>query len=104
MAATGKRSTRTLWLILAVCAAPLVASYAAYYLLPSRQSINYGELLPTRTAPALAGTRADGAAWKLGDEQGHWAIVLAADAACDESCATRLYATRQARTDRKSVV
>lgn len=98
MAATGKRSTRTLWLILAVCAAPLVASYTAYYLLPSRQSTNYGELLPTQPAPALAGTRADGAAWRLEDEKGRWAIVLAADAACDESCAARLYATRQART------
>ena len=98
MAAPGKRSTRTLWLILAVCAAPLVASFTAYYLMPTRQSVNYGELLPTQPAPPLAGTRADGSAWTLDGEKGHWTIVVAAPAACDDACAARLYATRQART------
>ena len=98
MAAPGKRSTRTLWLILAVCAAPLVASYTAYYLLPSRQPVNYGELLPTQLAPAIAGTRSDGSAWTLRDEEGHWTIVVVAPAACGDACAARLYATRQART------
>ena len=98
MADERRRSRRTLWIVLAVCAAPLVASYTAYYLLPARQAINYGELLPTQIAPPLAGRLADGAAWTLGDEKGHWTIVVAADAACDEGCAERLYATRQART------
>ena len=98
MAAPGKRSTRTLWLILAVCAAPLVASYTAYYLMPAREPTSYGELLPTQPAPALDGTRADGTAWTLDGEKGHWTIVVVAPAACDDSCAARLYATRQART------
>ena len=98
MAAPGKRSTRTLWLILAVCAAPLVASYTAYYLMPARQSVNYGELLPTQPAPPLAGTHADGSAWTLDGEKGHWTIVVVAPAECDDPCAARLYATRQART------
>ena len=98
MAAPGKRSTRTLWLILAVCAAPLVASYTAYYLMPAREPTSYGELLPTQLAPALDGTRADGTAWTLDGEKGHWTILVVAPAACDDSCAARLYATRQART------
>lgn len=97
MAGTEKRNMRTLWLILAVCAAPLVASYTAYYLMPARDSVAYGELLPTQPAPLLAGTRADGKAWTLEDEKGHWTIVVAAPAACDDACAARLYATRQAR-------
>jgi len=98
MAEPSKRNLRTLWLILAVCAAPLVASYTAYYLMPARESVNYGELLPTQAAPVLAGTRADGSAWTLDGEKGHWTIVVAAPAACDDACAARLYATRQART------
>lgn len=92
------RSNRTLWLILAVCAAPMVAALVAYFLMPPPESKHYGELLPTQPAPVIAGTRADGSAWKLSDERGHWVMIFAAPADCDPSCATRLYATRQART------
>ena len=93
-----KRNLRTLWLILAVCAAPVVGSFAAYYLLPAREGTSYGELLPTQPAPQLAGTRADGRTWTLADERGRWVVVVAAPAACDDACGARLYATRQART------
>jgi hypothetical protein len=98
VSAEPKRSLRTLWLILAVCAAPVIASFAAYYLLPARGGGNYGELLPTQPAPRLAGVRADGAPWTLDGERGRWVVVLAAPAPCDERCAARLHATRQART------
>ena len=98
MSDPAKRNLRTMWLILAVCAAPVIASFAAYYLLPAREGSNYGELLPTQPAPHLTGTRADGKAWTIEDERGHWIVVVAAPAACDERCAARLYATRQART------
>jgi hypothetical protein len=92
------RSRLTLWLVLAVCAAPVVLSFAAYYLMPARDTTNYGELLPTGPAPPLAGKRAGGGAWSLADERNRWVIVVAAPAACDDACAKRLYATRQART------
>ncbi|MEO8485261.1 MAG: hypothetical protein ABI585_02885 [Betaproteobacteria bacterium] len=98
MSARGTRSLRTLWLIFAVCAAPVVASFAVYYLMPAPAGGSYGELLPTQPAPHLAGTRADGRAWTIGEERGHWVVVVAAAAACDDACAARLYATRQART------
>jgi hypothetical protein len=98
MSDPAKRNLRTMWLILAVCIAPVAASFGAYYLLPARDGSNYGELLPTQPAPHLAGTRADGAAWTLEDERGHWVVVVAAPASCDDACATRLLATRQART------
>ena len=98
MTEPARRNLRTLWLILAVCAAPVIASFAAYYLLPSRDGSNYGELLPTQAAPHLTGTRADGTPWSLEGERGHWVLVVAAPAHCDERCAARLYATRQART------
>ena len=78
MAAPGKRSTRTLWLILAVCAAPLVASYTAYYLMPAREPTSYGELLPTRPPP-------DGGV--LADFKGRWVLAVAAPSGCDTHCA-----------------
>ena len=93
-----KGSLRTLWLILAVCAAPVIGSFAAYYLLPTKPGSSYGELLPTQPAPPLTGARADGAPWRIEDERGRWVVVLAAPAACDAPCAARLHATRQART------
>jgi hypothetical protein len=96
--APAKRNLRTMWLILAVCAAPVVLSFAFYFLLPSRTSSNYGELLPTQAAPHLTGTRADGKPWAIEDARGRWIIVVAAPAACDERCDARLHATRQART------
>ena len=96
--APAKRNLRTMWLILAVCAAPMVLSFAFYFLMPARTSSNYGELLPTQSAPHLTGTRRDGKPWAIEDERGRWAVVIAAPAACDERCAALLYATRQART------
>ena len=98
MSAPAKRNLRTMWLILAVCAAPMVLSFAFYFLLPSRTSSSYGELLPTQAAPPLTGTRMDGKPWAIEDERGRWVIVIAAPAACDERCGALLHATRQART------
>jgi hypothetical protein len=92
-----RRSTRTLWLILGVCLAPVVLSYAAFYLLPSRPTTNYGELVAS-PAPPVAGTLADGRRWSLADERGRWVLLVAAAAPCDAACERALYATRQART------
>jgi hypothetical protein len=72
-----KRNLRTLWLILAVCAAPVVLSFAFYFLMPRATSSNYGELLPTQAAPPLTGTRADGKPWSIEDERGAWVVVFA---------------------------
>jgi len=92
-----KRSTRTLWLILGVCLAPVVLSYAAFYLLPSRPTTNYGELVAA-PAPPVAGALADGRPWSLADERGRWVLLVAAPAPCEATCERALYATRQART------
>jgi hypothetical protein len=84
-----RRSRRTLILIAAVAVAPVVASYAAYYLFPRDKHVNYGELMPTGAAP-------DGGI--LADFKGRWVVVMSSPGACDASCAAALYATRQART------
>ncbi len=92
------RSRRTLWLVLAVCLAPIVASYAAYYLFPRDSRANYGELLATAPLPPIAGKRLDGTRVALADLGGKWLLVVAAPGACAADCERRLYAMRQART------
>ncbi|MFO1311923.1 MAG: cytochrome c oxidase subunit I [Burkholderiales bacterium] len=84
-----RKSRRTLLLIALVAVAPVIASYAAYYLFPRDKQVNYGELLPTRPPPG-------GDA--LAEFKGRWILVFAAPAACDAPCGASLYATRQART------
>lgn len=85
--------------ILAVCAAPVIASYFTYYVIRPQGRTNYGELiaapmpsiatLPVRT---LAGDASD-----LADVDGKWTMVAIEDADCDADCESRLYALRQVR-------
>lgn len=91
---TGKR---TLLMIAATVVAPVVLSYGFYFLSPRGTFINYGELLPTRAAPAISGVRADGSPFRIAQAQGRWTIVIAVAGACDAACGKMLYATRQAR-------
>ncbi len=96
-AAPGK-GRRTLLLIAAIVAAPVVASYVAYYLFPRDQRTNYGMLLPTEPAPAIRGSRDNGAPFRLEDLRGRWVLLVSARGDCDPGCERKLYATRQART------
>ena len=85
-------------LVLAVCAAPVVASYLSYFVLRPEGRSNYGALiLPTRAMPALtlttlAGQRVDAAALK-----GQWLLVAVGPSSCDAACEKRLYTQRQLR-------
>jgi hypothetical protein len=89
---------RTLFLIAALALAPIVASYVVYYGFPRPPGVNYGTLLPTRPAPAIDGTRADGSSFGLGDLRGRWVLLATGRGDCDPVCERGLYATRQART------
>jgi hypothetical protein len=89
---------RKLLLIAGICIAPVLASYAFYYLSPRGAGVNYGTLLPTRPAPALDGMRSDGAPFRLADLHGRWILLIDAGARCDALCERLLYASRQART------
>ena len=92
-----RRGKRVLVLLAAVCIAPVLASYAVYYLFPRTAAVNYGTLLPTAAAPAIEGTNADGAPFRLADLRGRWVLLLAESGRCEAACEGRLYATRQAR-------
>lgn len=95
---TVRKNRRMMYLIALIAAAPAVASYSIYYFFPPDKRVNYGELLPTRPAPALQGTAADGAPFVFGSLAGKWVLAIAAPSACDPGCVQALYATRQART------
>jgi len=88
---------RTLVLLALVCAAPVIASYVAYYWLRPAAQVNYGEL-EARPAPEIAGVGDDGAPWRLSSLRGRWILLIPADIACAAPCERALYATRQART------
>ncbi|MEO8299685.1 MAG: hypothetical protein ABI574_17960 [Burkholderiales bacterium] len=99
------RRTRTgrikMLLLLALCAAPVVASYFTYYVLRPGGRTNYGTLIePMRTLPAAAQlplTDLQGRPVDPARLRGQWLLVVVADGACDAQCETLLYAQRQLR-------
>lgn len=85
--------------VLAVCAAPVVASYLAYFVVRPEARNNYGALIePSRALPAaLALRRLDGTAVDAHSLHGQWLLVAVGPSACDAGCERRLYMQRQLR-------
>jgi cytochrome oxidase Cu insertion factor (SCO1/SenC/PrrC family) len=91
------KSRASLWLIAALCVAPVAASYVAYYLLPPARHTNYGELV---NAPPLPDSRvrlADGAPFAMSALRGKWVLLIADAAQCPEACRRKLFTLRQLR-------
>jgi hypothetical protein len=87
-----------LYLLLAVCVAPVIASYTAYYLLPPSGRTNYGALVePQRPLPALSLRRLDGTAVEAASLRGSWLMVQVDGGGCDAACAKKLWQMRQLR-------
>jgi hypothetical protein len=85
-------------LVLAVCAAPVIASYFTYFVVRPQARTNYGTLiLPTRTMPDLALRRLDGTPLASAALRGQWLLVVVGPAACDAPCEQRLFMQRQLR-------
>lgn len=85
--------------ILAVCAAPLIASYFTYYVLKPQARTNYGTLLDPRNypIPVLNATTLDGKPTGLDAYQGKWIMLQADGAECGQACQTKLLEMRQLR-------
>jgi cytochrome oxidase Cu insertion factor (SCO1/SenC/PrrC family) len=85
--------------VLAVCAAPLIASYFTYYVLKPETRTNYGTLLDPRQhpIPAIGARTLDGRPIELTDFKGKWLMVQASPAQCLEPCRKRLHDMRQLR-------
>jgi hypothetical protein len=85
--------------VLAVCAAPVIASYFTYYVIRPQGRTNYGELIqPTRGLPGdlplrdLQGRPVVAASLKQ-----QWLLVSVGSSACDADCDKRLFLQRQLR-------
>lgn len=88
-----------MFLLLLVCAAPVMASYFTYYVVRPEGRRNFGALIePQRPLPAtLMGRTLDGQEVPLSQLQGQWLLLSASPAACDAQCETHLYLQRQLR-------
>ena len=97
-----RRARLKMLAILLVCAAPVIASYLAYYVIKPSGRVNYGALIePQRGVPIGLNRRTtaplDGAATSLAHYRGKWLLVGIAPGACDKACTDHLYALRQIR-------
>jgi cytochrome oxidase Cu insertion factor (SCO1/SenC/PrrC family) len=89
-----------LFAVLAICAAPLIASYLTYYVIKPQGRTNYGALIDPRNYPipaALGATTLDGKPSGLDAFKGKWVMLQVSDAECDKACRTRLHDMRQLR-------
>jgi hypothetical protein len=89
------------WKMLAlmlVCAAPVIASYLAFYVIRPEGRKNYGDLIqPARALPEVKAQLLDGTAVPLPALQGQWLLVSVAGGACNLACQKHIYWTRQLR-------
>lgn len=84
--------------ILAVCAAPVVASYLSYYVIKPEGRTNYGELLdPQRDVSGVQAVTLDARALTLGQFRGKWVMLAVDSGACDARCESKLVSIRQVR-------
>jgi hypothetical protein len=89
-----------LFVLLFVCAAPIIASYVTYYIIKPSGRTNYGAFIDQRShpMPKLASTTLDGRPETLENYAGKWIMVKVGGGACDQACTKQLFAMRQLRT------
>ncbi len=114
-----KTGRLTLYLVIAVCIAPVLLSYWMYYGVRPEGRTNYGELVIPQQAVTSVKTellaKPDQESglldviktWptndprhafaQLGDFRGRWLMVWVGPAACDEQCRDQLWQMRQVR-------
>jgi hypothetical protein len=79
-----------------VCLAPVILSYAFYYLRTPSKTSNYGTFIePQRPAQALKLTQLDGKPLAIDSFRKRFIMVTSHPASCDEQCAKLLYTSRQ---------
>lgn len=87
--------------VLLVCAAPVVASYFAYFVVRPEGRTNYSDLivppLPIPSSGALPLAELTGRPVDAASLQGQWLLVVVAAAACDAQCEKLLVLQRQLR-------
>jgi hypothetical protein len=89
-----------LFAVIAVCAAPLIASYFTYYVIKPTARNNYGTLLDPREhpMPAMDTRTLAGEPAPLSSYAGKWIMVKAGGSDCGQPCQDQLFTMRQLRT------
>lgn len=86
--------------VLAVCAAPVIASYFTYYVIKPQSRTNYGTLIDPRAYPipaALGASTLDGKPVSLDAYKGKWIMLLVNGSECGGTCQEKLFEMRQLR-------
>jgi hypothetical protein len=87
-----------MFMVLLVCAAPVIASYFTYYVVRPDGRRNFGELIdPQRTLPDVVGKTLDGKPVNLKTLKNQWLLMSVSSGACNEACTQHLYLQRQLR-------
>lgn len=87
-----------MFMILLVCAAPVVASYFTYYVIRPEGRRNFGALIePQRPLPDMVASTEDGQRINLRSLKGQWLLISVAGGGCDAACQQHLYYQRQLR-------
>lgn len=92
-----QRSNRVVWLILAICVLPVIASTALYLFWRPNSFVNHGELLEPALLHEVAFKRANGPPFSFSEISGQWAFVSLDSGSCGEFCERKLYLMRQIR-------
>lgn len=87
----------SLWLMVALTAAPVAASYLIYYFWPPGHTVNYGDLIGPRQLPDPALALADGAPFRFSQLRGKWVLVSVDSGSCGAHCDEKLLYMRQLR-------
>jgi peroxiredoxin len=95
-----QRGRWKLLLVLAVCAAPLIFSYIAYYVIKPSSRNNFGALIDPRThpIPALQATTLDAKPASLDAFKGKWIMLKVGPSACAKDCMDQMFAIQQLRS------
>lgn len=86
--------------VLAVCAAPMIASYFTYYVIKPTSKNNYGTIIDPRQypMPPLSMTSEEGAKpVALSELKGKWLMLQVDAGSCAENCQKKLLEMRQLR-------
>lgn len=95
--AASRKKLTSLWLIVALTAAPVAASYLIFYFWPPLHTVNYGDLIGPHPLPDPALVLADGAPFRLSQLKGKWALVSVDSGNCNARCDEKLLYMRQLR-------
>lgn len=84
--------------IMALFAAPIVASYVAFHFFRPEARSNYGELLaPPASITTAQFQRTGGGDFRFRELGGKWVLIASDSGACPESCTAKLTLMRQVR-------